>query len=344
MPDIITLAQQFRNELIAQDGQAIGEMTKRWLTVEQSLSGRVEALAEEIASIQADGGKIPRWKLYELARYQSLLAQTAAELTQYNQWAEGQISQLQADAIELANEHAKALVMETMDGERTAVATWDKLPTGAIENITAIAQAGQPLNQVLQKSYPTAVEGLTNLLINNTAAGINPRETARTAVRDGLSAGLNHILLVARDQQIRNYREMARTRYDESDVIYGYMRLAAKNTRTCVACLALDGSVWATNEVMPLHPQDRCVGEGQLVTTKNGSVPIEDVVEGDMVLTQHGRYRRVLKTMARHYKGEMLRIKYNGNELLVTPEHKIKTQRGWIEARDLTASDILETF
>jgi hypothetical protein len=52
----------------------------------------------------------------------------------------------------------------------------------------------------------------------------------------------------------------------------------------------------------------------------------------------------VLKTKARHYSGPMIRIKYNERELLVTPDHKIKTQRGWVEAISLNTDDILETL
>jgi len=113
-------------------------------------------------------------------------------------------------------------------------------------------------NRVLERAFPLAVEKLTDLLIRGTALGWNPRKTAEVARRDGLSSGLNHFLLVARDQQIRAYREASRDTYQASSVVYGYKRLATKNKRTCLACLALDGKIYETSELMPLHPQDRC--------------------------------------------------------------------------------------
>ncbi len=73
-----------------------------------------------------------------------------------------------------------------------------------------------------------------------------------------MAQGYNHILLVARDQQIRNYREMTRTIYARSDVVSQYVRLAANNLRTCLACLALDGTIYETSELMAIHIQDRC--------------------------------------------------------------------------------------
>jgi ADP-ribosyltransferase exoenzyme len=137
---------------------------------------------------------------------------------------------------------------------------FNRLGIEAAENIVAIARAGQPLNRILERSYPQAVEGITSRLVNLVAQGINPRTVARQVVAEGLSEGLNHILLVARDQGNRNYREGSRQQYQRSGVVNGYRRLAAKQPgRTCLACIALDGTVYPTDEFMPLHPQDRCV-------------------------------------------------------------------------------------
>jgi hypothetical protein len=94
---------------------------------------------------------------------------------------------------------------------------------------------------------------------------------ARRMVADGLSQGLNHILLVARDQKIRAYREASRQQYERSGVVQKYRRIAAKNTRTCMACIALDGTVWKTSELMPLHPQDRCA----MIPIVDGFKPVE---------------------------------------------------------------------
>ncbi|RMH39207.1 MAG: hypothetical protein D6688_14295 [Alphaproteobacteria bacterium] len=344
MANVIALAESFRSELLRGDAKTVLAMSRRWSAVEALLSGSIEALAQEIADLKAAGEDVPKYKLWQLDRFQSLLAQIAGEMAKYSQWA---IIQMKEDAVkaqQLGAKHAKQMLLASMDAARAAQLAFDKLPTEAVENITALAQQGQPLEKLLQAAYPTAVEGIVNQLVYGTAVGRNPRETARLAVKKGLAGGLNHILLVARDQQIRNYREMVRHQYGRSGVVYGYMRVAARNTRTCMACIAQDGRIYAVGEPMALHPQDRCVAAGERVRTSDGDKPIEAIREGDYVLTKNGRYRRVLKTKSRHYAGQMIRIQYNGRVLMVTPEHKIKTQRGWVEARHLKADDILETF
>ncbi|MBP6468910.1 MAG: NUDIX domain-containing protein [Chloroflexi bacterium] len=256
--NIIALAEGFRSQLIHADAQAIMAMTRAWTGVESALQTAVANLAQQIADLKAKGEDIPQWKLWQMSQYQSLLAQIAGEMNKYSQQAIGDIKDQQIKAQQMGEKHAKQMLAAAMAGQRSLGTSFDKLPAGAVENIAAIAQAGRPLNKLLENAYPTAVAGLTHELLYGTAVGRNPRETARVAIRKGLAQGLNHILLVARDQQIRNYREMVRQRYKASSVVYGYMRLAARNTRTCLACIALDGTVYDTGQVMALHPQDRC--------------------------------------------------------------------------------------
>ena len=39
----------------------------------------------------------------------------------------------------------------------------------------------------------------------------------------------------------------------------GYKRFASKSGNTCALCLALDGEIYPTSELMSVHPHDRCV-------------------------------------------------------------------------------------
>lgn len=258
MPNITDIAADFRDTLINLDNAAIGTMTRRWLGVEVLLTDDVEKLVKQIQAMKLAGDSPTQIKeaILRLDIYKSLLAQIGQHLTAYNRATAPEIEETSASSRNLAQTHAAGYIDAVSNGRVTI--TPDNLPIGAVENIAAIARAGQPLNTLLQNAYPTSVQGITNELIYGTAVGRNPRETARTIIRKGMAPGLNHILLVARDQQIRNYREMTRTIYDDSDVVSGYVRLAAKNTRTCLACLALDGTVYETSELMAIHPTDRC--------------------------------------------------------------------------------------
>lgn len=204
---------------------------------------------------------VKEWQLARLQRYARLLAQIEAELEKYNvKSAAPIIEQLQNDAAYSAIKNGLALIDAelSLSGGDVVNTTFDRLPVEAVQNVVAIARAGQPLNTLLKAAYPAAASGITRLLVNGTALGWNPRKTAREALNQGLAQGLNHILLVARDQQIRAYREASRQTYEKASMVESYTRLAAKNARTCPACLALDGTEYPTNVLMALHPQDRC--------------------------------------------------------------------------------------
>lgn len=100
-----------------------------------------------------------------------------------------------------------------------------------------------------------------------------------------------------------------------------------------------------------------CFLEGTLINTRRGLLPIEQVVEGDYVLTHNGRYRRVYATMKRNYKGNIFEVKaVGGIPLKTTDEHPFYTRRNdggiwdiscklgkpsWVEAKDLMEGDFV---
>lgn len=83
----------------------------------------------------------------------------------------------------------------------------------------------------------------------------------------------------------------------------------------------------------PTHPN--CFPAGVPVTTAGGDLPIERVRVGDLVLTHTGRWRRVIATMDRAYRGRMVET----NGVPATAEHPFLTPHGWIAAGDLVLGD-----
>jgi hypothetical protein len=199
--------------------------------------------------------------LYRLQRMQELLAQTQEQISRFTRLAGNQLETLQTEAARQGLNNAMDLMEQAAGGEDVRLLLrLDRLNVEAAENIAALARGGRPLASLLERTYPAASAGMIEQLIRGVALGINPRETTRRILREGLAQGLNHVLLVTRDQQIRAYREASRQQYQNSRMVVRYRRLAAKQPgRTCLACLALDGTVYEKDELMPLHPQDRCV-------------------------------------------------------------------------------------
>jgi hypothetical protein len=119
------------------------------------------------------------------------------------------------------------------------------------------------------------------------------------------------------------------------------------DTETGVAHLWL----WIGAEWYPYVPDylEECMPPHELVVTARGLIPIETVREGDEVLTDHGRFRPVIATMARPYTGELLSVvtAYWQFPLRVTPEHpvlraKVLRGRARKKAEGLDGEHILE--
>lgn len=202
--------------------------------------------------------QLKEWQLAKMERYVTLLAQVQKEIERFTgRTAEPVIDQLSKDSAFAGIANSLNLI-SAVSGNNEIVGTFDRLGVEAVQNIVAISRGNLPLAKILTSAYPLTATAITDRLIYGTAMGWNPRKTAKSMVADGLAQGLNHVLLVARDQQIRSYREASRSQYQKSNVVKRYKRMAALQARTCAACLALDGTIYDTSSLMPLHPQDRC--------------------------------------------------------------------------------------
>jgi Fe-S cluster assembly protein SufB len=107
-----------------------------------------------------------------------------------------------------------------------------------------------------------------------------------------------------------------------------------------------------------VHYIEGCFTKGAKVSTKNGEKKIEEVKEGDEVLTHKSRFRKVYRTQVRPYSGPLYSIQCYGdtNSMVgtVTAEHPffcVKRQRidykntewnaEWVKAGDLQKGDYL---
>lgn len=258
-PLIKQIITQFRNELDTDAAKHADEMARRWLTVERSLEADITNLATQAANDAAAGKVISVATLGRMERYLKLMAQVQDQIARFSGQAATNINQLQQTAIAAGFQQSVNLInAATGAGPGEVIIQFDRLGVEAYQNVLALARAGRPLDNILQAAYPITANAITDRLLFGTAMGWNPRKTARSMVRDGLAQGLQHILLVSRDQQIRGFREAARQQYERSRVVKRYRRMAALQVRTCLACLALDGTIYDVAELMALHPQDRC--------------------------------------------------------------------------------------
>jgi len=252
-PAVVVVMREFKRDLLARETAQMAAMTRRWLQIEKGLQGDLNALIAKADEWRKDGREPTRAMIMGEERYRSLIAQANAEATRYQHYAEGLITSEQRYLGELGIEHAAEAI------RAAGGVSFNILPRNAVEYMTGLCGDGSPLFSLLKGRAiaPDAVNGLTDALVNGIGAGYNPVKVARQ-MADGLAAGLQKALVIARTEQLRVYRTANVAEYRESGVVSSFKRMATKDSRTCLACLAADGETFALEREMYDHPNGRC--------------------------------------------------------------------------------------
>jgi hypothetical protein len=310
-PLAIDVMEAQRAGLLRAEQAQMAEAARRWLGVEQALQVQVDALALEL---QRDGGSVTMGQLQRSRRYQELQRQVDAELGRYASYLNGRIVDGQRTMALNALSHSQATI-QAIAAEAEIVVQFNQLPVAAVENMIGLAGDGSPVRALLDEAAAAGPDAMAQELVNGIALGRNPLEVARRAIRQGLGQSFTRMATIARTEQLRVYRETTLQSYRASNVVMGYRRLSARDSRTCIACLFADGRYYELGESFDQHPN--CIVGGTVVNSPS-----------------------VLATSKRWFDGEVIEIRtVNGNVLTVTPNHPVLTDKGWVAAHLLKEGD-----
>lgn len=271
-PLVLDVMEAQRAALLRGDEAAMREMAQRWLQVEQALQAQVDALALELANHQ---GPLTGAQLVRMRRYVTLQQQIAGELNKYAAYVEGDIRRRQLAAGLEAIEQS-SLAISAAAADAGIQLQFDRLPVASVERMVGLAGDGSPLRAVLADASRVGPDALAQELITGTALGLNPREIARRAMRQGLGTSLTRMLAISRTEVVRVARQTTQDNYRNSKVVRKYRRVASKSRRTCVACLALDGQEYSLDVPFEEHVNGRCT-----------MIPV--LIRGEPVRFQTGR-------------------------------------------------------
>jgi hypothetical protein len=71
------------------------------------------------------------------------------------------------------------------------------------------------------------------------------------------------------------------------------------------------------------HAVDSCVVAGTVVTTPDGQKPIEELCYGEQVLSTDGRYWTCLGGRLTRKQADVVRLIFDGGEIVATPDHRV---------------------
>lgn len=116
----------------------------------------------------------------------------------------------------------------------------------------------------------------------------------------------------------------------------------------------MGGIFWYVNKAILDHEYDniikqcptgygKCFSENMRVLTSRGYLQAKNIEVGDLVYSMKDN-KPVVRKVLNKWNSEKSQVKIkvrNGIEIIVSPEHKLYTQRGYLQAMDLTTNDYL---
>ena len=253
-PLVVDVINAHRAGLLARESAQMAEQARRWLGVEQALQAQIEALALELAQNPATAtmGQLARSR-----RYQALMEQTRDELRKYSDYMDSSVTAGQRNMISTAIQHS-ATTVNAVATEAQITVPFNRLSVSAVENMAGLAGDGSPLRAVLNDAARAGPDAMAQELVNGIALGRNPIAVARRAIRIGLGQSFTRMQTIARTEQLRTYRQTTLQSYGASNIISGYTRISARDSRVCAGCLMADGRFYPVDYGFDQHPNCRC--------------------------------------------------------------------------------------
>jgi len=221
----------------------------------------LEALEGRIAEREANGEPPSETILWMRQRIIDNIEQLGTNLKKFSVEGTQITIDGQTQAATLANDATQSLV-EAAAGKKPAGVTlgtsWTSLPDEALQAFVGFAGDGSPLAVLFDSIPQVTTDAMQMALVQGISLGEGPRTVARR-VRKAADIGRQRAETIARTEMIRASREAQRQLYTENPSVTGYRRQATQDARVCLACLALSGTLQATDTIMPSHPNCRCV-------------------------------------------------------------------------------------
>lgn len=258
----ITL-EQFRKQLFLMDSAAQVAVVGAYEEVNRNLDGRIRELVSIMQKRKMSGSSIKQLLRYRLVtRFRNNF--WIPELYSYLSILSNYITMSQTKAVALAERAALEVVAAGLPKGVTPEMLarmgieWNRVPPQAMANIVASTQPSAPVGRIIQRLGQEVAEEVMFNLVQGIALGKGPRETAKL-VTESAGMGLSKALTLSRTETMRAYREASRMQYAANPaMVKGYRRMSAKDERVCIACLVLDGELYALDEPLQAHPNCRC--------------------------------------------------------------------------------------
>jgi hypothetical protein len=264
MPELtaLLLAEQYRSQLLSRERAAAVRLTNAYGAIYSRLKVQIDSLTAELDTLQKRG-ELSVWKVGKLSRLKALKGQILDEMQRYSAVVGNEMDLSARAAVAAAQQNGYHVVQAALPGvpeiDARIMANWQRLDPAAVESMLGFLSPQGKLKQGLQTEFgPAIADGVEQKLIDSVAFGYNPRKTA-TAIVQQLGIGLVSALRTTRTAQLMAYRESTRAAYMANpEIVKGWRWHAARDSRTCMGCIAMDGTLHKPDERLNDHWNGRC--------------------------------------------------------------------------------------
>ncbi len=290
LPTIQQIISAYQAQLAAGDVAATQRLSVSYLRAFERLEAQQAALLADIEADKQRGIQPTRGKIVQMRRYQSLIRQTREELDRFAIIIQDDAQNQAASGAQAGAQLAQDLVQGALAGlepdvQASIMATFDQLPTGAVEALVAVLQEDSPLfDTTLARYGEQHAANIGQTLIDNVLQGRNPRVTAR-AMTTQWGIPLTDALRISRTEHNRAARTATLATYRTNPhLIKGWRWMAALDRRTCLSCVNLHGSLHPLTETQDDHPVGRCTAAPEMLSWAELGIDLPEldlgIVEG----------------------------------------------------------------
>jgi SPP1 gp7 family putative phage head morphogenesis protein len=247
---------EYRKRLLAQERTAMASLDYAHRQTLSIIDSSLDLLYRSMTLYMQGGQPIPLEWLYENQRLQVLEQYIRAQIDHFGALTQTQVTQLQYFGAQLGQQAGMALLNSTVP---PGVNFSFGMPSpDAIAHLVGATQKGSPLADLFSGFGAEAAQGAKNALISGVTLGYNPRQIA-PSIQDALNISRNRALTIARTEMLRSYRDSnVATFQANSDVVDQWRWTCDLSSRTCAACLSMDGELFPIDETLDSHVNCRC--------------------------------------------------------------------------------------
>jgi len=276
-PTVFEAMETYRAALLRRERQAAARLVNSYGEMYKVLQTDIGALAAEIGGA-ADPAAV---SVTKLATWKRLRRNIVSEMDRYGSLLDDSLTETARQSMQAGQLEAKALAEAALPGigpiDAKIMATWQELPTAAIENLLGFLADDSPLRLSMREQMGEALAGqVEKQLVTGLGLGRNPRAIAKI-IRDELGQGLTWSLRTARTANLYAYREASRASYAANNhVVKGWIWRAKLDEVTCLSCVVQDGTVHKLDERLNDHHNGRCWMEPQVKSYKELGLDIAE--------------------------------------------------------------------